>query len=146
MRRNRLLSLLLVAGLLTACGGPEQPAEIPAPDGPRGGWVISLAPNLLAEILPDTHTSELELYLVEKDRKTPKPVAALPVLVVQTQGGERKLSEPTPGDMLEGTASNFVFRDESLRADVLRGRLEIELDGKKLATPFATQHICERDH
>ncbi|PIE23884.1 MAG: hypothetical protein CSA62_05670 [Planctomycetota bacterium] len=86
------------------------------------------------------------LWIYEKDRKTAKPISGLPVLVVETKAGERRLSDPLPRDMVEGMASRYVYRDESLKADLIRGRLELELDGKTFAAKVLMEHKHERDH
>lgn len=145
LRSQLLYGVLPLLLVFSGCGEPE-PSAIPAPDGPHHGWVVSLSDELVVELKNDPHVQKVELFVLAKDRKTLQPIADVPVLIVQTKSGERRLEQPTPGETVEGKTANYVFRDEALKADLVRGRVELTIDDKTLSAPFALEHVHERDH
>ena len=125
------LVMLLTAGIsfaLTGCengGGYKKADEVkkaaPAPKhdhgdtGPHGGGIIELGDDEYhAELVVNDEAHLLTLYILQKDAKTPEPVAATE-LVLTPEGKDAVSLKATPQkDDPEGKSSKFEVTDEAL--------------------------------
>lgn len=101
--------------------------------GPHGGAIVELGDEEYhGEVVVDAKTHTLTVYLFGKDAKTPAPIAAEHVTVVDGKDTQLQLSAVEPKD---GKTSQFALADEEkvgtiAKAGFLHGELKLEADGK----------------
>jgi hypothetical protein len=104
--------------------------------GPHGGAIVELgADEYHAEVVVDTKSHALRVYLLGPDAKTATPVAATEVTIKTEDNQSLSLkAKPQDGDVA-GKASLFELADEKAvddlaKAGYLHGSLQMEIDGK----------------
>lgn len=134
------MKLTLVALALTAlgCGGRTLLAEEGGHGhdhdaaGPNGGEVQELGDkdDTHVELVHDHPNGKVTLYLLAKDRKTPVAIKTAPLINVVGKAGNKQVAM-TPSNPVDGAAFRWEASDEAFKADPIKGRISIELNGKK---------------
>jgi hypothetical protein len=119
-----------------AAGKPAHEDHEHAAEGPHGGALVELGDEEYhGEIVVDGERPALVVYIVGPDAKTPAPIAASTVTVVNEAQVPLELKAvPQEGDA-EGKASKFELVDEAavkpiVDAGFLHGALQVEIAGK----------------
>lgn len=101
--------------------------------GPHGGAIVELGDEEYhGEVVVDAKSHTLTVWLFGKDAKTPAPIAAEHVMVVDEKDAQHQLKAVDPKD---GKASQFALADAEkvgaiAKAGYLHGELKLEVDGK----------------
>ncbi len=133
--------------LLAGCGdkkegAPAKAAEKPAdgahvhPEAPHGGELLELGEEEAhLELVHDSKTGSVTVYVLGKDGKTPIAVAP-PTIVVATKEGPKELTLTAVNPKADGTADTFKGSHAGLMAEPLDGRIRVTIAGKAFQSPL----------
>ena len=138
--------VLCLAVVVAGCGdkkegapakGPDKPADAHAhPVAPHGGELLELGEEEAhLELIHDSKTGSVTVYVLGKDAKTAVAVAA-PTIVVATKDGPQEFALTAVNPKADGTADTWKGTHAGLMAEPLDGRIRVTIAGKAHQSPL----------
>jgi hypothetical protein len=98
---------------------------------PHGGILLEVGEEVAhIELVHDAKAGKATLYILGADAKTAKAIKEAPKLNLKTDKGNKQLDTKAVGGK-DGAASEYEASGDELKAEHLKGRIAIDIDGKK---------------
>ncbi|MAG56510.1 MAG: hypothetical protein CMJ83_09480 [Planctomycetes bacterium] len=142
MKLASLFIVLLAALVSTGCGDESAQddgsggggARAHSHDGPHGGRLADLTGAGHLEFVHDASAGTVSVHLTTMDAKTALAVPGAPQIKLSTKDGPKILTMTAVGGS-GGSASEFTITDDTLKSEVLEGRIVLEIEGQTF-NPF----------
>jgi len=139
MVKHSGLALALVAAVMLSGAAfcAEHDHEHKAP---HGGALLEVGEDVAhVELVHDEKAGKVTLYILDKHAKKEVLIKDAPKLNIKSKDGNKQI-ETKGVDTKDGAASKYEATDEALKADPLKGRVAVVIEGKNYNVDIKEAH------
>lgn len=124
-------AVLLVLGAAVVCVAADEKKE-EEHKAPHGGVLLEVGEEVAhLELVHDPKEGTATIYLLDGKAEKAVAIKDAPKLNLMTADGAKQVVTKAVEPDKEGLASQFVAKDDALKADPLKGRIAITIGDKK---------------
>ncbi|MCE9581545.1 MAG: hypothetical protein K8T20_03410 [Planctomycetes bacterium] len=129
MRRFTAVPMVLAAAVLCMAGDEKKEEEHKAP---HGGVLLEVGAEVAhLELVHDPKEGKATIYILDGKAEKPVAIKVAPKVNLMTDDGAKQLVATAVEPDKDGLASQFEAKDDSLKADPLKGRIAVVIGDKK---------------
>lgn len=107
---------------------------------PHGGALLEVGEEVAhVELVHDEKAGKVTLYILDKHAKKEVSIKDAPKLNIKSKDGNKQI-ETKGVDAKDGAASKYEATDETLKADPLKGRVAVVIEGKNYNVDIKEAH------